>query len=205
MGTTRLTLPPAIVSTGPLRTVSINPSKLLRIGRHNTGEPYFAHWGSSRFDAPGCLSVPPKPEYDACYFGLSLPVAIAETILHDVVPVDGAFRLAPATLDAYYLIRFDGKTLTVADLTGPALKVLNGTADLAGHDNYHLTQQWALAVFQNPAQADGFLYMSRHLNSDKALILFDRAKPKLRMKSAVALTRAPSFAAAAALFNIVAA
>ena len=36
-----------------------------------------------------------------------------------------------------------------------------------------------MAVHQHPEAVDGILYMSRHLNTDKALVLFDRARPKL--------------------------
>ena len=205
MGTKPLAAPPAILSTGPLTTVLLDPSKLYRIGTHNTGEPYFQHSGASRFDAPGTMLAPPAPEYDSCYFGLSLDVAMAETMLHDLSPVDGAFKMSPSSLDAFYLLRFKGEPLVLADLTGVALKRLDGSADLAGHDLYDMTQLWALAVFKNPAMVDGFIYMSRHLISGKAVLLFDRAKPKISVKRPVKLNKASGFGASATRFNIVAA
>ena len=52
---------------------------------------------------------------------------------------------------------------------------------------------------------DGFIYRSRHLNSEKAVILFDRAKPKISAKRAGKLIKASGFRAAATRFNIVAA
>ena len=36
-----------------------------------------------------------------------------------------------------------------------------------------------MAVHQHPEAVDGFLYMSRHVNTDRAVVLFDRARPKL--------------------------
>lgn len=133
-------------------------------------------------------------------------MAIAESVLHDQIPINGAFRISPFSLDAFYLLRFKGTPLVLADLTGVALKKLGGNADLAGHDPlYRMAQQWALAVFQNPAMVDGFIYMSRHLNTDKAVILFNRAKPKISAKRPAKLIQASGFSAAAALFNIVAA
>lgn len=205
MGTRSLAPPPAILSTA-LTTVSISPAELFRIGVHETGEPYFQHSGASRFDAPGARRARPKPEYDSCYFGLSLQVASAESVLHDALPVNGAFRIAPSRLESFYLHRFDGKPLLLADLTGAALKKFDGNADLAGHDpEYKKTQKWALAVFQNPASVDGFIYMSRHLNTEKAVILFDRAKPKVIAKKPNKLVKVAGFKAAATLFNIVAA
>lgn len=206
MGTRPLAAPPAILSTGTLSTVSLDPAKLYRISTHKTNQPYFQHSGNSRFDAPGTNAVPPAPEYDSCYFGLSLDVAIAESVLHDLVPVNGAFRMSSSSLDAFYLLRFKGTPLVLADLTGVALKRLDGNADLAGHDPlYSMAQRWALAVFQNPAMVDGFIYMSRHLNTEKAVILFDRAKPKITAKRPAKLITTRGFSAAAIRFNIVAA
>ena len=92
MGTKALAAPPAMLSTGPLTTVTLDPSKLYRIGTHTTGEPYFQHSGASRFDAPGAKLIPPAPEYDSCYFGLSLDVALAETMLHDLSPMNGRLK-----------------------------------------------------------------------------------------------------------------
>jgi hypothetical protein len=199
-------MPPPALSTGPLTTIVVDPAELCRIGTHKTGEPYFAHSGANRFDAPGAAAVPPAPEYDSCYFGLSLEVAIAETVLHDLEPLEGAFRLSATSLDAFYLHRFMGEPLNLADLTGAALKKFAGTADLAGHDPaYNVTQRWAMAVFDNPAKVDGFMYMSRHLNTDKAVILFDRAKPKITATRPGKLIKASDFADAAMLFNIIAA
>lgn len=205
MSTKPLAAPPAILSTGPLTTVSLDPSKLYRIGIHHTGEPYFQRSGASRFDAPGAMLAPPAPEYDSCYFGLSLDVAMAETMLHDLSPLNGAFKISPSSLDAFYLLRFKGEPLVLADLTGVALKRLDGNADLAGHALYGMTQRWALAVFQNPAMVDGFIYMSRHLNTEKAVILFDRAKPKISVKKPAKLNKASGFSTSATRFNIVAA
>ncbi|MEO9150303.1 MAG: RES domain-containing protein, partial [Burkholderiaceae bacterium] len=36
------------------------------------------------------------------------------------------------------------------------------------------------ALHRHPVQADGLLYMSRHVNSDKAVVLFERAAAKLK-------------------------
>ena len=48
--------------------------------------------------------------------------------------------------------------------------------------------------------------MSRHLNTERAVILFDRAATKVQSKpSPLLLPDTPGFAAAAAAFNIVAA
>ncbi len=101
---------------------------------------------------------------------------------------------------------FPAPPCAVLDLTGATLKRLSGHADLAGTATYAVTQQWSLAVFNNSLNFDSFVYMSRHLNTERALILFDRAATRLRGKpSPLALPDTPGFAAAAGAFNIVAA
>lgn len=199
--TKRLGVPPACVSTAKLNIVTVRPSKLVRVSSYITDEPYFGHSGAHRFDAPGC---PATPQFSSCYFGLDLTVAIAESVLHDRIPEDGAFPISSASLGAYSVLAFTGKELRLADLTGAALKRLDGNADLAGHDIFDVTQQWSLAVYNNPDNVDGFIYMSRHQNTGKAVILFDRAAAKVKMKDATQLTMAKGFEGAALLFNIIA-
>jgi len=169
-----------------------------------SGEPYFGASGANRFDAPGCLAG--TPQFRSCYFGFSLDVAMAESLLHDEMPVDGEFRISRPALEQRYVHRFSGSMLRVLDLTGATLKRLSGHAGLSGTASYTVTQQWSLAVFRNPLNLDGFLYMSRHLNTGRAAILFDRAAGKVRGKPApLLLPDMPGFASAAPAFNIVAA
>ena len=49
------------------------------------------------------------------------------------------------------------------------------------------------AIHSHPDTVDGFLYMSRHKNDEKAVILFDRAAHKLRMKDARVLHKHRDF------------
>jgi hypothetical protein len=136
--------------------------------------------------------------------GLSLPVAFAESILHDAIPEDGKFRIATSELVRANVHRFRGSLLHLADMTGAPLKQLGAHADLAGTSDYAITQAWALAVFNNVANVDGFMYMSRHLNTDKAVVLFDRAKHKLRPLSPVKLVDEAGVVDLMKMFNIVA-
>lgn len=184
--------PPSIVSTGKISAKKCAAEKLLRISNYTTGEPYFGQSGVNRFDAPGCLRD--AAEFSACYLGMSLSVALAESVLHDEMPIDGHFVIDLSTLEDKYVLHFSGSTLNLADLTGAALKRLGGHGELSGTANYQITQAWSHAVFQNPAKFDGFIYMSRHLNTEKAVMLFDRARSKIRMASAQPLLSHPQFA-----------
>ncbi|NVM77446.1 hypothetical protein FHW83_003264 [Duganella sp. SG902] len=204
---TALTLgppPTALATDDTLSVTTLAARHLYRISPHAANEPYFGSSGANRFDAPGCRNG--APEFRTCYFGLSLAVAIAESVLHDELPVDGVFHISQAALARRYVHRFTGRALRVLDLTGATLKRMAGHADLAGTASYPITQQWSLAVYQNPLRFDGFVYMSRHLNTERAVVLFDRAATRIRAKPlSLALPDAPGFAAAATTFRIVAA
>jgi hypothetical protein len=194
-------LPPAILRTGDLPSKKCDPAKLIRISTYKTGEPFFGSGGTNRFDAPGCLHK--SAEFSACYLAYDLCVAIAESILHEAMPIDGEFPVASATLQSNYVLHFTGEPLILADLTGAVLKRLGGHADLSATAEYAITQQWSLAIYQNPSNFDGFMYMSRHLNTDKAVILFDRCSHKISMTTADELINYPSFTSAAKTLGIV--
>lgn len=197
MATTTLGSPPAVLSTSTrLATTIVEPSHLYRISRYATGEPYFGKSGNSRFDAPDCRTG--SASYGTCYLGLSLQVAIAESLLHDEEPVDGDFEISLTDLNRHYLHRFNGSPLFLLNLTGATLKRMAGHAELAGTVDYALTQRWSEAVFMNPQCFDGFVYMSRHLNTDSAVALFDRASSKVAASQPpLLLSSAPGYTDAA--------
>ena len=200
MATKPLPLPPSILSTDRFPVKYLDPGRLVRISSYTNGEPFFGRSGGNRFDAPGAIAG--HAEYGACYLGHNLTVALAESVLHDAEPVDGRYAVAPETLAARHVWRFTGKNLKLLELTGPFLKMLGGSAELAGYRDYALTQLWAHAVFNNPAAYDGFSYMSRHINDGKAVVLFDRAGAKLDGATNTPLLRVPGYAAAARALGI---
>lgn len=194
--------PPAMLTTSTrLATTMVDPAQLYRISRYSTGEPYFGRSGHDRFDAPDCKTG--NAAYGTCYLGLSLQVAIAKTLLHDEEPINGEFELSLTELNRHFVNRFVGLPLRLLCLTGATLKRMAGHADLAGTVDYSLTQRWSQAVFDNPLKFDGFVYMSRHLNTDGAVVLFDRAASTIKMVSpSSALPKAPGFPDAAVHLGI---
>ncbi|MBR8304900.1 RES family NAD+ phosphorylase [Burkholderia cenocepacia] len=182
-----LTAPGEHFASATLTTREVAPTELVRISRYATGEPYFGRSGGNRFDDPR-----KRRRYGTSYFGFDLHCAFAETVLHDEVAdlaLDG-FPLVTTELDRYVLA-FDGAPLTVAVLHGLPLKNLGGDGALSTTMPYDVPQRWSLAVYQHPRRVDGFLYMSRHLNTSEALVLFDRAGPKLSLGNAVPFRRHP--------------
>ncbi|MFI4940137.1 MAG: RES family NAD+ phosphorylase [Burkholderiales bacterium] len=197
MAAKRLALPPSDFDSINVAAASCDPTKLFRVSSHSTGEPFFGSSGVNRFDSPA------PPAFSTCYLAYTLPVAIAESVLHDEVPERGIFKLAKTTLESKFVIRFTGSTLTLANLSGASLKRLGGSADLAGASvDYAITKSWSLAVHGHPANFDGIVYMSRHINTQKAVVLFNRAGPKIQSSTVAKLIEYPEFSKVAKLLGI---
>lgn len=180
--------PPRALASLSLPTQTLAASKLFRVSRFASGEPFFGRTASNRFDD---RSAPKSRRFGTCYCGLDLPTALAETLLHDEIAVRGGFSLPWGELASRQLVRFrGGASLVLADLTGVALKTLGGDGSLSTVTPYRLPQAWAMAVHRHPQQVDGILYMSRHLNDRQAVVLFDRAAAKLGTAAFTPLPRA---------------
>ena len=113
----------------------------------------------------------------------SLEVAIAETLLHDELPEAGGFSIAVTEIEQRWLVRFKGTPpggpLKLADLTGAALKTLVGSGGISTLVPYDVPQRWAAALHAHPDAVDGLVYMSRHVNDERAVVVFDRAAARL--------------------------
>lgn len=165
------------------RKVQIRPESLVRLSSRNTGEPYFGRSGVYRFDDPRIALNYTKAGswFGTCYTANSLEVAFAETILHDAVLTGPHYQVSAALLDARFVVEFKGQPLTLADMTGPALKALGLTGALSTIVPYRIPQRWALAAYA--AGFDGIQYVSRHLNTGMAFALFDSAASKIAVSS----------------------
>lgn len=93
-------------------------------------------------------------------------------------------------------------TWVVADLTGPQLKRLGGHGELSTIIPYRLPQMWSQKMHEHPAGIDGFFYMSRHCNSERAVVLFERAKGKLNAVKHVRLIDHPSCQSVIKAFSV---
>ena len=169
-------LPPRNLASIPISTVQVAPSRLFRISRFSSGEPFFGRSAANRFDDPDRTK---SRRFGTCYLGFSLAVAIAETILHDEMPFKGRFEVAAQEIEQRYCVRFQGEPLTLVDPTGTALKALIGTGAISTTMPYDVPQRWSRALHRHPVGADGIVYMSRHVNGDRAVVVFDRARAKL--------------------------
>jgi hypothetical protein len=194
-----LSPPPENFQDLSLDTIPVQAEGLYRFSRYSSSEPYFGTTASNRFDDQ---SNPRKNRFGTCYFGLDLETAIAETILHDEMPVKGAFFIAYTEIDSRYLVRFKKGSLVLANLTGLSLKRLGGNGSLSTITPYDIPQRWAMAVHRHPKYVDGLYYMSRHLNDKPAVVLFERAKSKLVGASIEKLSRVPEIIEAVKALHI---
>lgn len=134
---TALKLPPSDLHEIDLEIVELPVERLFRISRHDSGEPYFGKSAGNRFDDN---SHPPSRRFGTCYLGVSLCGAIAETVLHDLMPEGGHFTVPPGELESKHVIRFQGGILRLAKLTGVALKRVVGSSDISTVVPYDLPQ-----------------------------------------------------------------
>lgn len=195
-----LNAPAADFSTLPLKVRDVSVTTLKRVGRHGSGEPYFGKSAAYRFDDPAKV-------FGTCYCGQILDTAIAETILHDELPDKGQFRIHQDEFTNRHLVRFtagtDGGILKLADLTGAHLIKLGGNNALSADHPYDVTQLWGAAVHNHPATVDGFIFVSKQLNTKKAIVVFDRAKSKFSKADYVPLSSAPGLTQAKNRLGIV--
>jgi RES domain len=181
-----LPAPPRNFSALQLDTVEVPATALHRVTWHDSGEPHFSTSGANRFDDPTRAKA---SRYGTCYFGLDLPTAMAETVLHDLVAKRGKFKVSYTEFAGRFLVRFQGPKLVLANLTDAPLKTLGGDGSISTELPPTMPQRWSRAVHQHPKHVDGILYKSRHLNARDAVCVFDRAKHKLETVGYVPLPR----------------
>jgi hypothetical protein len=180
--------PPRQLSKIKLPTVTVAAERLFRVSRHTSGEPYFGRGGVNRFDD---RSKPITRRFGTCYFGLSLTVAIAETVLHDEMPNGNAeFEIAAEEFTDRFLVTFKGSQLLLAKLTGESLKSLAGDGSVSTVVPPDIPQLWAMAIERHQQRVDGILYMSRHINNQRAVVVFNRAARKLHSPKYTPLSKA---------------
>jgi hypothetical protein len=109
--------PPLSLSSIALTTKTIAVTSLYRVSRYTSGEPYFGRTALNRFDD---RSRPKKARFGTCYCGLDLETAVAETMLHDLMPVKGRFSVPFNEFESRQLVRFSGSSLFRGEAPGPA-------------------------------------------------------------------------------------
>lgn len=158
-------------ASGQWPLVAVDAAGLLRLTRFPQSEPYWGRARRFRFDDPA-------GGFGVTYCAERLDVAFAETVLHEQGAfIDGRWVIDQTRIDERFVVRFAsrGKPLRLADLTGAALKRLGLNNDLCACDDYTGSMQVSAAVQAQVPEADGIVYVSRQLNTHRAVALFERS------------------------------
>ena len=146
---------------------------LVRISRHDSGEPFFGRSGSNRFDAD-------DGSFGTCYCGFTLACAFGETVLHDkAIKPGGGFDVPEVLLEQRWVVTLAHSGLRLANMRGTDLLPLGADGELSTIVPYDLPQKWSRAVHDHPAMVDGLIYTSRRVNDEPAVVLFDRAATRM--------------------------
>jgi hypothetical protein len=198
-------LPPANLDRIDLPAVTATPDDLLRLFSLGRDPLYFrvAAKGQQayRFDAP-------DGEFGVMYCAFSLQVCFAETLLRTRsyrVPADQPTLIDESELRSKGIARLaatTGKGLVLADLTGSALARLHCDGSISTVPRYTVARQWALAVWKHPKRVDGIRYVSRFMNSQLAVALFDRCADRVNVRETLPLVDHPDLPRVLDLFNV---
>lgn len=161
----------AAQARGGLGFVMVDVASLQRLTRFPATEPW---WGATmryRFDDP-------LGSFGVSYAAESLDVAFAETVIHETASFeDGGWLVPHEEVAGRTVVRYRraDPMLRLLDLTGAALKRLGLNNDVCAASDYSFTQRLSRAVHEQVAQADGICYISRQLNTRRAVALFERS------------------------------
>ena len=119
---------------------------------------------ANRYDDPACV-------FGTLYLGLTLEVAIVETLLRN--PKLRMVSLTEVAVRRWTAIQA-GRDLRLVDFCGPGLSAV-GTTGGVNTGSYRVSQAWAAALHRHPDAPDGILYRSRHDPSGHCAAIFDRS------------------------------
>jgi hypothetical protein len=155
-----LNAPASDFASFPLK-FRIAVTRLRRVSRHGSGEPFFGNSAAYRFDDPAQV-------FGTCYCGQEMDTGIAETVLHDELPNQGYFGIHEDEFTHRYLVKFaagSGGDLRLADLTCAHLKTLGGHNGLSADYPYDLTRLWGAVVHSHPFVSRLMQYWGRRDHS----------------------------------------
>lgn len=197
--------PPANLDHIDLPAVTVDSDDLLRLFSLGRDPLHFrvAEKGRQayRFDAP-------DREFGVMYCAFSLQVCFAETLLRTRsyrVAADQPTLIDESELRSKGIARLGAaarKGLVLADLTGSALARLHCDGSISTVPRYTIPRRWALAVWKHPKQVDGIRYVSRFMNSQLAVALFDRCAGRVKVRETLPLVEHPDLPRVLDLFNV---
>ena len=156
----------------PLETLS--EAGHFRIARtaHADREPSFRNARIYRFDAP-------DGEFGTLYCARNFKTCFLETVVRD--RPDLTLSSADFHARSVLFLLLDTEKLRLVPLYGDAATRMRlDAADLMGKD-YRYTQALAKLIHDHADAPDGIVYRSRFDSGTTAVVLFDRAAPRVRL------------------------
>jgi len=197
--------PPANLERIDLPVATVDPAELLRLFPLGKPPIHFrvAKKGRKtyRFDAP-------NGEFGVMYCAFSLEVCFAETLLRTRsyrTPADQPTLIDESELRSKGIAQLGGgagRQLVLADLTGSGLARLHADGSISTTPRYSVPRQWALALWKHPKRVDGIRYVSRFMNSQLAVALFDRCGDRLVARRTQPLVDHPDLPRILDLFSV---
>jgi hypothetical protein len=169
-------LPPDDLNKRELKLMEVRGS-LYRIHGLKHEAIHFRKTDSSSKD-PGYRFDDPEGKFGVLYAAIEENGAFAEVFLRE---------LASKLIDLDEVIlrglsELHISPLRCADLTGEGLRMIGCDNRIATEIDYARTQRWSRALHDHPAEPDGLIYLSRHDPQFRCLVIFDRARKKIRTK-----------------------
>ncbi|NBC14157.1 MAG: RES domain-containing protein [Gammaproteobacteria bacterium] len=166
-------LPPSDFPHRDLVTAVLSDRYLYRASDKRHTDGLGAGLGNSRFSDNREL-IPDSERFRILYMASDPRACFLETVIRDR-------RNYPSVLPDSVVRRFRCvhlqvvQPLQLVDLTGDALTRMRIPTDVRGWSHHALSQAWALAFHQHPAQVDGIRYPCRHDETLTNIALFDKA------------------------------
>ena len=197
--------PPAHLDRIDLPLVAVDPAELLRLFPLGKSPIHFRFTKRGqkayRFDAP-------NEEFGVMYCAFALEACFAETLLRTrayQTPANEPTLIDEDELRSKGIAQLggsDGQQLVLADLTGSGLVRLHADGSISTVARYSVPRQWALALWKHPKRVDGIRYVSRFMNSQMAVALFDRCEDRLIARHTQPLLDHPDLPRILDLFNV---
>lgn len=186
--------PPAAFGSAPLDLARIPAGQVFgRIYHQRFPDPLGYGKSRSRFSDPRRRA--PDSRFGVLYLGSSLEVCFLEAVLRDDRDGEvGDHLMAETELDIRQYAEIAAREeLKLLDLTGSGPVRLGVPSDVVRGSKQTLARQWSAAFYEHPEQVDGILYPSR-LNGEVNLAIYDRAVPKLEVRTTSTLLHASGLA-----------
>lgn len=178
--------------TGLLHEIRMPVHSLIRFSTMPANEPWWSH---DRFRFDGSAQGPSP--FGTCYAAESLLAAFAETVIHDCEWFRfGAYRMSKEQILSRHIVEFarpHRPLLSLANLTGPALKAMGLNNDVSAGAHYEATQFWAQIIHRTDQRCDGLLYVSRQCNDARAIALFERSRVRVARSKPLSMGLATEF------------